>query len=275
MTLTLLPPDAYPIEGRTPVTKAVTTSSEGRRIAAAVPSPDAIELPGGDAIVSQEPGQRTQIDTIGANPFKRMGGSERPAFNSVLFRDVLETLHIPDTKNDGASKRVAAASAALAAFKPTDEIEGMIAAQAVALHATMMESSRRAMLADQPFEMAQGFRKAASNASRAFTGLLEALDRKRGKVGQQRVVVEHVHIYPGAQANVGSITSSAIEAGDQEKSHPEPRAAPARLAHDTALGAVVPAVWGAVPEPARMHATGDAERPLPPPRRKVDGSQDG
>jgi hypothetical protein len=38
-----------------------------------------------------------------------------------------------------------------------------------------MQCSRRAMLADQPFEAAQGLRKAAANASRTFVELLSAL----------------------------------------------------------------------------------------------------
>ena len=55
---------------------------------------------------------------------------------------------------------------------PTDEIEAMIAAQAMAAHHASMECSRRAMVPDQPFEAAQGFRKAAANASRTFVELL-------------------------------------------------------------------------------------------------------
>jgi hypothetical protein len=93
----------------------------------------------------------------------------------------------------------------LMAFKPTDEIEGMIAAQAMAAHHASMECSRRAMVPDQPFEAAQGFRKAAANASRTFIELLSALDRKRGKGGQQVVRVEHVHVHPGGQAVVGNV----------------------------------------------------------------------
>ena len=68
-----------------------------------------------------------------------------------------------------------------------------------------MECSRRAMVPDQPFEAAQGFRKAAANASRTFVELLSALDRKRGKGGQQVVRVEHVHVHPGGQAVVGNV----------------------------------------------------------------------
>jgi hypothetical protein len=93
----------------------------------------------------------------------------------------------------------------LRAFAPTDEIEGMIAAQAMAAHHASMECSRRAMLHEQPFEAAQGFRKAAANASRTFVELLSALDRKRGKSGQQVVRVEHIHVHQGGQAIVGNV----------------------------------------------------------------------
>ena len=63
----------------------------------------------------------------------------------------------------------------------------MIAAQAMAAHHASMECSRRAMVPDQPFEAAQGLRKAAANASRTFVELLSALDRmgrRPGGIGQ-------------------------------------------------------------------------------------------
>ena len=58
---------------------------------------------------------------------------------------------------------------------------------------------------DQPFEAGQGFRKAAANASRTFIELLAALDRWRGKGGQQVVRVEHIHVHRGGQAIVGNV----------------------------------------------------------------------
>ncbi len=83
----------------------------------------------------------------------------------------------------------------------------MLAAQAMAAHHAAMECSRRAMIPDQPFEAAQGLRKAAANASRTFVELLAALDRKRGKGGHQVVRVEHVHVHPGGQAIVGNVAT--------------------------------------------------------------------
>ena len=105
----------------------------------------------------------------------------------------------------------------LQAFKPADEIEAMLAAQAMAAHHASMECSRRAMLPDQPFEAAQGFRKAAANASRTFIELLAALDRKRGKGGQQVVRVEHVHVHRGGQAIVGNVQGRRHGGGDQAR----------------------------------------------------------
>jgi hypothetical protein len=90
---------------------------------------------------------------------------------------------------------------AMAAFNPTDEIEGMIAAQADAQHHAAMESSRRAVIPDQGFEAGREYRKAAVNASRAFVELVSALDRKRGKGGRQKVTVEHVHVHAGGKAS--------------------------------------------------------------------------
>ena len=62
-----------------------------------------------------------------------------------------------------AGPRLAAVAAALAAFKPKDEIEGMLAAQATALHSTSMECLRRAMLPNQPPDIASRLRKDGTN----------------------------------------------------------------------------------------------------------------
>ena len=106
---------------------------------------------------------------------------------------------------DDRDRQLLATITGLRAFNPAGEIEGMLAAQAMAMHHMAMESSRRAMIPDQPHEAAQGFRKAS--APRAFVEVVAMLDRKRGKGGKQVVHVEHVHVHPGGQAVVGSVTA--------------------------------------------------------------------
>ena len=109
----------------------------------------------------------------------------------------------------------------------------MIAAQAMAAHHASMECSRRAMLPDQPFEAAQGLRKAAANASRTFVELLSALDRKRGKGGQQKVTVEHVHVHSGGQAVVGNIATAGRRGEGVHTKSPKNPVHADQLAHST------------------------------------------
>jgi hypothetical protein len=166
---------------------------------------DGIVLPGADAFVSSVPGQVARLDHIGRNPFKKLGGSESHYFNSVLFRETLHSVFVVESKGeDATSCKIAATSAALAAFKSTDEIEGMLAAQAVAMHFGAMECLRRAMINEQPAEIASKLRKDGANLARGMTDMLEALDRKRGK-GPQVVRVERVVVHEGGQAIVGNV----------------------------------------------------------------------
>lgn len=138
------------------------------------------------------------------NPFCKVGGSAEPDFNSVILRETLSTMWIPADEQDGSNRRTQAAFTALAAFKPVDEIEGMIAAQATAMHFAAMECFRRAMIRDQPSDIASKFRKDGANLARGMTDMVDALNRKRGK-GHQVVRVERVVVHEGGQAIVGSV----------------------------------------------------------------------
>ena len=151
-----------------------------------------------------------RLDEAEPDTLRAIGGSQSDRFNNALIDSMVKTGWFPPGQSDeDRNRQMFVAVTGLRAFKPADEIEGMIAAQAMAAHHASMECSRRAMVPDQPFEAAQGFRKAAANASRTFVELLAALDRKRGKGGQQVVRVEHVDVHEGGQAIVGN-----VKAGD-------------------------------------------------------------
>jgi hypothetical protein len=209
------------------------------------------------------------MDEPDTSDLRIIGGSRSDKFNSTLIDAMVKTGWFPPGLADEDRRRqMFVAVKGLQAFKPADEIEGMIAAQAMAAHHASMECSRRAMIPDQPLEAAQGFRKAAANASRTFVELLSALDRKRGKGGQQVVRVEHVHVHPGGQAVVGNIAVPAIGGGgDAGKSQEEPRA-PGQLAHSPVLGAVLPTLRSADAERETVPVARDEELPVPNARRK-------
>jgi ABC-type transport system involved in cytochrome bd biosynthesis fused ATPase/permease subunit len=152
-----------------------------------------------------------RIDTSVVSTLKEVCGSAVEAFNQDLLSSLLRTAWLPNGLLDAAHQQnLTAMIVALTAFKVTDEVEAMLAAQAIAQHNASMESARRAMLPDQPHEISQGLRKGAANSSRAFVELLDALDRRRGKGAHQTLRIERVQIAPGGHAAiVGTVQADA------------------------------------------------------------------
>jgi hypothetical protein len=106
-------------------------------------------------------------------------------------------------------EQVGATLAAMAAMQPADALEGMFGAQLTAIHHAAMECYRRAAIDGQNFHGWRESLNQASKLSRTFVALSEALDRRRGKGKQQRIIVERVNVSAGGQAIVGSVTSGA------------------------------------------------------------------
>jgi hypothetical protein len=184
-------------------------------------------------------GGAVMVDATKGNRFRALGGSEASnAFNSTMLRQVLGAMWVPSESDRDAevSRAVGAAAAALEAFKPTDEIEGMLAAQAVALHFQAMECFRRAMLPEQLSETTSKLRRDGVNLARGVTDMMEALNRKRGK-GPQVVRVERVIIQEGGNAIVGTINGmpAGSPAASGAASQAEPFSVPAD-GHETREG---------------------------------------
>ena len=174
---------------------------------------------------------------------RRIGGSDRDVFNNFLIAQAIDAQWVPSVGLTD-EQRVTLGEAvctAMMGFGPADAIEGMLAAQAAALHGMVMENMRKARLVDQPHEIAQGLRKSAISASRMFTEIIGAMDRKRGRHRQQTVRVERVTVAPGGQAVVGVVNAGGA-GGHAGQIEGEPHAPPAALAHHPALSAGVPPV---------------------------------
>jgi len=161
-------------------------------------------------IATTQTGERQFTSIIDRSLGLKVSGSSSEDFAMVLIRETMEAIRTVsgEADIDRVSGTLNAAMAALAAFKPADEIEGMIAAQAVALHHGAMECLRRAMLGDQHADTASKLRRDGANLARGMTDMLEALDRKRGK-GPQVVRVERVVVHEGGQAIVGNVQPAA------------------------------------------------------------------
>jgi hypothetical protein len=139
-------------------------------------------------------------------------GSKSREFTNNLLTAVTNAAWLPDLEDVEAMNRQARITMdLLEAFKPTDAVEGMIAAQAIAMHHGSMECFRRSMIPSQSWEVAARMRKDGANLARGMTDMVDALERKRGK-GPQVVRVERVVVHQGGQAIVGNVQAGAAAA---------------------------------------------------------------
>jgi hypothetical protein len=114
--------------------------------------------------------------------------------------------------------------AAMAGIAPRDPIEGLLAAQMVAVHEASMECFRRAALSEQTFAGRELGLKYGEKLARTYAALVETLDRHRGKGQPQVVRVERVTVEAGGQAIVGAVTQGG---GGYKEGEDQPHA----LAH--------------------------------------------
>jgi len=155
--------------------------------------------------------------------------------------------------------------------EPRDQVEALLAAQMATVHlATMTFARRLAHVENIPQQ--DSAERAFNKLARTFSMQVEALKRYRSG-GEQKVVVQHVHVAEGGRAAV--VGTIAQGGGDERKADAEPREPPARLANDTAAGAVMPPLRGAEPGGEAMPVARDAgESPVPTTRRPVHRTED-
>jgi hypothetical protein len=130
---------------------------------------------------------------------KHIGGSQSDNWNDILAQQTIQTLWLAHSDDETRGRQFNATITALIAIGPKDEIEGMIAAQLLATHNATMECYRRAMIGEQTLEGRRDNLNQANKLSRTCATLIEALNRHRGKEGQQKVTVEHVDVHAGGQ----------------------------------------------------------------------------
>lgn len=94
--------------------------------------------------------------------------------------------------------------ALLHGIQPQDEIEGMLAVQMVGVHNVVAELLKRVMLIGQTDIGKELNVNQAAKMMRVFIAQMDALKKYRTG-GQQKMVVEHVHVNKGGQAIVGTV----------------------------------------------------------------------
>lgn len=192
---------------------------------------------------------------------KHVGGSKSDIWNQYLANQAMRAdWYGSDPKpGKGLDDQKTAVLAFLVGVKPTDVIEGMMAAQLFASHAAAMDCYRRAALPNQTDYGREMNLTHAAKLARANAAQVEALAKHRNK-GQQKITIEHVHVYQGGQA--AFIANGAPGGGVGKIGKVQPHAFTA---------AQRPALPCADPQREALPIAGNAERTLPDARRTVAG----
>jgi hypothetical protein len=165
--------------------------------------------------------------------FRNVGGSVHDEWNLLVARQVTDALWLSGLDEEARDSRTDGAVLALIALKPKDEIEGMLGAQMIATHNAAMEMHRRAWIQGQTSEATNEALNQANKLSRTYAALVETLNKHRGK-GQQKVTVEHVHVYEGGQAVVGAVEMGG-RGGGSRKTDKQPHARQLAYAPEPAM----------------------------------------
>jgi len=105
---------------------------------------------------------------------------------------------------------------ALAEYAPTNAIEASLAAQMTATGEAALMFMERATRKDQSTEVIDLNVVRATRLMRLHLKQIEAMQKLKGKAGQQKVTVEHVHVHEGGQAIVGAVSTMTGEGASSD-----------------------------------------------------------
>lgn len=95
----------------------------------------------------------------------------------------------------------------LSEYTPRNLIEASLAVQMTATSEMALMFLNRATLAGQTTEGIDQNVARAARLMRIHLEQIEAMQKLKGKTGQQKVTVEHVHVHDGGQAIVGAVNT--------------------------------------------------------------------
>ena len=127
-------------------------------------------------------------------------GTDSAEFTDGVLRQLASAVSLGGGADEEA---INFALAVIAGIEPKDELETMLAMQMAVIHLATMTFTRR-LAHVETLDQQHGSEGALNKLARTFAMQLEALKRYRTG-GEQKVVVQHVHVNEGAQAVVGSV----------------------------------------------------------------------
>ncbi|MBA7491563.1 hypothetical protein ES702_02111 [subsurface metagenome] len=139
-------------------------------------------------------------------------GSSDTNFFFTMMSQAIGTLFTGDSE-----KKANFVAAFMHGLKPRDEMEGALVTQMVGTHNLIMEYMGRAMVPGQTVDGVDANTNRAYKLMNVFLKQVEALNKYRGKMVEQKVTVEHVHVHSGGKAIVGHVEGRQTGGGDKDK----------------------------------------------------------
>jgi hypothetical protein len=110
--------------------------------------------------------------------------------------------------SENQAERLMNAMWAVREMEPKNATEAMLAVQMFGVHNAAIMFLKGAVKEGQTFQGTDANVLRATRLMRLFIEQLEAMAKLKGKAGQQKVTVEHVHVHSGGQAIVGSVDTT-------------------------------------------------------------------
>jgi hypothetical protein len=148
---------------------------------------------------------RTESARLGKVCAGALGLKDEKAALQIL----MQALNVPScgvSQDD--SDRLITALGTLIEIGPKGAMEGLLAVQMMGVHNAALMFLRNATAEGQDIEVRDANVLRAVRLMRLFIDQLEAMERLKGKTRQQKVTVEHVHVYEGGQAIVGAVSGT-------------------------------------------------------------------
>ena len=140
---------------------------------------------------------------------KVTGISSREMANRIVIQ--VAAALVPEPK-DGEDELISAICA-IAEMEPHNLTEAMLATQMLAANDAALMFLSRATIENQHPEAIDTNVLRATRLMRLFGEQLQAMQKLKGKSGQQKVTVEHVHVHDGGQAIVGTVAAGGTGRG--------------------------------------------------------------
>jgi hypothetical protein len=157
------------------------------------------------AVAVKKTREREKLEEAALPAIKKVTGTQGDEASFRILHQAANALVWPLRQEDAIINAVSM----MAEMAPQNMTEAMLSIQMIAVNEAALMYLSRATLPDQHPHCIDPNVIRATRLMRIFNEQIEAMQKLKGKGSQQKVTVEHVHVYEGGQAIVGPVTAPA------------------------------------------------------------------